>query len=1124
MINKRQFLSHISEGSFRELFVSELGWNRFRGQAQLPTITVDEVDYCFTTIAERNGFQILTCPVDAIPSNSICKKIDTKLRRQANDYIAIYQLGSTEHHLWVVPVKANEKRDLVLVEYETAEKADLLYSKIEGFSFNLGEETTIVDLRSKVQGAFAVNSERITKDFYAGFKKEHSAFVKFISGIDDNIADKENKNKHWYTSIMLNRLMFCYFIQKKGFLNLDFDYLRHKLEWVRKEQGENRFFNSFYKGFLVQLFHDGLNAPVHDAEFEKIYGKIPYLNGGMFDTHILEDLYPDIEIDDNAFIRLFDFFDTWRWHLDTRITASGKDINPDVLGYIFEQYINDRAQMGAYYTKEDITEYIGRNCILPFLFDKVRTKNADAFKPDGFVWSTLRSSGDRYIFDAVKRGSDRFDEIPEEVSRGIITEAMRHEYSETPVGELPANHIPLATLRSEWNKPTPEPWALPTEIWRETIERLQRCQSIKAKIAAGEITSINDFITYNLDIRLFASDLLASADRLFIKHFYEALQNVTILDPTCGSGAFLFAAMNILEPLYEACIERMQEEPDYFKTQLAEISDKYRSNIQYFIFKSIILRNLYGVDIMVEATEIAKLRLFLKMVAVVDVDRRQPNLGLDPLPDIDFNIRCGNTLVGYANEEQLNQDLSFAGDILQELANQQFKEDIKTEMEKVATTFERFKELQLTQDVDLAEFKQAKADLRSRLANLNRLLNHKLFLSTHVNASDDDIFASKLYTNWKESHQPFHWLAEFYQIIHGNGGFDVIIGNPPYVVYTDSNLSYRIDDNYRTRNCSNLYAFCVERCELLKQAQGRFGIIIPNSSISAQKMLPVQNIITSNKESWISNYSWRPSKLFEGADMLLAIILSVSSDKQRTFSTQYKKWYNEFRQFLFRTTSYNEVTEVIIAGSIPKISSATCFNILERQKLLSKGNLLSKIFLTNSKSKLFYFRAVQYWFKILTEEPIYDEDGIHKVTGEMKPIYIDSILNRDVLVSILSSSTYFLHYIIWSSCQVVNSRDFNLFCDFQIISDKIRNKLASLGKQLQIDYQKNSHIKERNYSKKGRVFTMRKQHFFIKYSKPIIDEIDKVLAVHYGFTDEELDFIINYDIKYRMGDELNSGE
>ena len=238
-----------------------------------------------------------------------------------------------------------------------------------------------------------------------------------------------------------------------------------------------------------------------------------------------------------------------------------------------------------------------------------------------------------------------------------------------------------------------EQWALPTEIWRETIERLQRCQSIKTKIAAGEITSINDFITYNLDIRLFAADLLASADRLFIKHFYDALQSVTILDPTCGSGAFLFAAMNILEPLYEACIERMQEEPDYFKTQLAEISDKYRSNIQYFIFKSIILRNLYGVDIMVEATEIAKLRLFLKMVAVVDVDRRQPNLGLDPLPDIDFNIRCGNTLVGYANEEQLLETLRVnkVNSLFFEDEIAQFRQKIEDELNTISKTYNTFK-------------------------------------------------------------------------------------------------------------------------------------------------------------------------------------------------------------------------------------------------------------------------------------------------------------------------------------------------------------------------------------------------------------------------------------------------
>ena len=95
MINKRQFISLISEAEFQELFVSELGWNRFRGHAQLPTITIDEVDYNFRAIAERNGFQILTTTVSAIPTNTLCRKIDSKLRRQANDYIAIYQLSNT---------------------------------------------------------------------------------------------------------------------------------------------------------------------------------------------------------------------------------------------------------------------------------------------------------------------------------------------------------------------------------------------------------------------------------------------------------------------------------------------------------------------------------------------------------------------------------------------------------------------------------------------------------------------------------------------------------------------------------------------------------------------------------------------------------------------------------------------------------------------------------------------------------------------------------------------------------------------------------------------------------------------------------------------------------------------
>ena len=1102
-MRRATFNQYIKEIDFKGLFITEMGWNRFHGQADIQPIEIDGTEYRMKTIAERNGFQIIICPVNTIPTTSVCRKIDFKLRKNANDYICIFYIPDSEHHQWIAPIKTVEKRDIVTVEYETADKADFLFSKIDALSFDLAETTTIVDVKERIQGTFAVNSEKITKDFYAGFKKEHKAFADFITGIDDHIVAKDNRNKQWYTSVMLNRLMFCYFIQKKGFLDGDFDYLQRKLKWVRKEQGEDRFFKSFYRGFLSELFHDGLNAPRHDAEFERKYGRIPYLNGGMFDEHQLERDYADIDISDEAFIRLFNFFDTWRWHLDTRITASGKDINPDVLGYIFEQYINDRAQMGAYYTKEDITEYIGKNCIIPFLMDKTAQKSDKAFTPNGFVWQSLRNSGDKYIYDAVKKGysEDWQQLIPENIVIGIDVTTPN-----------------LLERRSAWNTKTAEKFALPTEIWRETIERLQRCENILNKIQNGEIAHINDFITYNLDIRSFVYDLLHNTDdHLFVLHFYKALQNVTILDPTCGSGAFLFAAMNILEPLYEVCIERMLEfnvqNPLWFKAELEEISNKYRSNIQYFIFKSIILRNLYGVDIMVEATEIAKLRLFLKMVAVVEVDKRADNLGLDPLPDIDFNIRCGNTLVGYATEEELNRDLNFETDILQAIANKEFKEKVDAEMQLVSMAYDTFKYVQLNQGEDMVAFKQAKGELKQRLASLNDTLNRRMHAATHHD-----------YIDWLKSHQPFHWLAEFYQIIKGNGGFDVIIGNPPYVVYTDTNCGYIINsNNYTTRECSNLYAFCIERSKQILSLSGRFGMIVPNSSISANKMLPVQKNIINRQYCWISNYSWRPSKLFEGADMLLAIIINAPSNSLTPFvqSTIYQKWYNEYRNVLFQTINYTDITSDVIEGSIPKAPSKFAMDIIRKMKSHAKEHLLSENFMPSSQSRLFYFRAVQYWFKVLDREPIYEEDGVHKVTGEMKPIYVENEEYKNMIIAVLSSSLFFMNYIIWASCQVVNSRDFNFWINLKSISNQLANELSILGKKLQDDYQANSHIRERSYSKKGREFTMQKQHFYIKYSKPIIDQIDKQMGIMYNLTEAELDFIINYDIKYRMGDELN---
>lgn len=122
------------------------------------------------------------------------------------------------------------------------------------------------------------------KQFYDKFKNEHGAFLQFIKGIS------EQANQEWYASLMLNRLMFCYFIQKKGFLDNNKNYLRDKLLACKSKKGKVKFY-SFYRDFLLVLFHKGLNEPTQSSDTKIEIGKIPYLNGGLFDEHELENEY-----------------------------------------------------------------------------------------------------------------------------------------------------------------------------------------------------------------------------------------------------------------------------------------------------------------------------------------------------------------------------------------------------------------------------------------------------------------------------------------------------------------------------------------------------------------------------------------------------------------------------------------------------------------------------------------------------------------------------------------------------------------------------------------------------------------------------------------------------------------
>ena len=686
-----------------------------------------------------------------------------------------------------------------------------------------------------------------------------------------------------------------------------------------------------------------------------------------------------------------------------------------------------------------------------------------AFNASGEVWSLLKNSGDRYIFDAVKHGytDDWETKIPADIAVGIDT-IQPH----------------LLERRSEWNKPTPEPWALPTEIWRETIERLQRCGNILNKIKEGEICQINDFITYNLDIRSFAADLIGRTQNPHVvRHFYKALQEITILDPTCGSGAFLFAAMNILEPLYEVCIDRMQEFHEQnallFKDELEEIEHKYRSNIQYFIFKSIILRNLYGVDIMTEATEIAKLRLFLKMVAVVEVNRRLPNLGLDPLPDIDFNIRCGNTLVGYATEEEVINGSS--SDLF---IQAKFREKVELEMEKVSMAYNHFRTQQLTDVDDRASFKEAKNELSSKLTALTDMLDHQLFTASGM--AD--------FKEWKSSHQPFHWIAEYYQIIHGNGGFDVIIGNPPYV--SKSKINYL--DTTSNFSCSDLYGYVINRTYDLISKYGNHGFIVMHNLAFSHNFKYVRNrIINTQGAKWFSFYSRIPSGLFSGdVRVRNAIYIHLLSADNRCYTTRMHRWFTEQRASLFSTTEYHRFN---YQGVIPMLNSD------KLQKVFENKIGLPIALIEDSQGEALYYKKVAYnWLAVSNKEPpCYDTENNPIPQSECGLWKINQNYFKQLQL-LLCGKFYFVKWLTYGDDFHLQGKDLNSFVfpfdklssednqKLNVLYDSFINKLSST-----VQFKRNAGKNIGTFNtKKLWDITDKSDSIFLSY---IVDDVDAIM-------------------------------
>lgn len=368
------------------------------------------------------------------------------------------------------------------------------------------QETRI--LSTALERAFDV--EPVTRLFFREYKRVFEEVEQSVTGF----AKGEHEDRHLFVQTLFNRLMFVYFLQRKGWLEFqgDKDYLNALWNDYRRNRREA---DNFHLSRLKLLFFAGLNNPASrdvTAGTELLLGKVPFLNGGLFERSDL-DRREGVTVPDEAIgAVLSELFDRFNF---TVMESTPLDIevavDPEMLGKVFEELVTGRHESGSYYTPRPVVSFMCRETLKGYL----------------------------------------------EGVAGLQAEPIR-----LLVDERDASAISLAHARA-----------------------------------------------------------VASA-----------LDEVTVVDPACGSGAYLLGMMQELVELWEILYS------DRLKTDARSLYD---------LKLHIIERSLYGVDIDRFAVNIAMLRMWLSLA--IEYEGAEP----EPLPNLDFKIVCGDSLLG-PDPSQLN--------------------------------------------------------------------------------------------------------------------------------------------------------------------------------------------------------------------------------------------------------------------------------------------------------------------------------------------------------------------------------------------------------------------------------------------------------------------------------------
>ncbi len=614
------------------------------------------------------------------------------------------------------------------------------------------------------------NIETVTREF---FEKYRELFIRAKEALD-KVVEKDSKVKADFESKgvdtvnfakkLLGQLVFLYFLQKKGWFGVKRNEKwgsgsKHFLrELFEKKHGD---YGNFYDDILETLFYAALrNDRSHDDHyFSQFRCKIPFLNGGLFDPMNDYDwVETDILLPDELFSNkiktkesdigtgILDIFDRYNFTVkENEPLEKEVAIDPELLGKAYEKFNAIRPDNYDEYRAALKSGQKGAE-------NKFNKKFGVYYTPREIVHYMCQQSLINYLHTDLNKGTTSYQRIGESQTNAFG--------NETKTGQL--------DLTSE-NRTEPE-------IGKEDIETLIKSGE---QVGENEVTVLvkEKNIAEGKQQTTTLSSNLPESIRQNARRIDDALANITVCDPAVGSGAFPVGMMHEIVKTRNVLSTFVED----------------RNHTIYSFKRECIEKSLYGVDIDAGAVEIAKLRLWLSLV--VDEDDIK---NIKPLPNLDYKIVCGNSLLAYPYKPTWTQEVESLKKRFLLATSPKVKQELKNQID---------------------------SKLKGFLENSKESLGYRVDF-------DFEIF--------------------FSEVFYEKGGFYVVIANPPYVqiqkLHADAKDQLAKQGYLTFAKTADLYCLFYERGIAVLHSGGVLVFISSNKFFRAGYGAPLRQLLNENND------------------------------------------------------------------------------------------------------------------------------------------------------------------------------------------------------------------------------------------------------------------------------------